>query len=404
VASDSPGLHAAGLQRYVSVYSFVFEIQFILRQGNAMKLEAFKLERYFARYEFTAPYLLCTSDCESMTLDELLALEPGARERFGDLWLGYTESLGDPALREAIASLYTNIDSDQVLVHSGAEEAIFNFMNVALSPGDHIIVHAPYYQSLGTVAQGIGARVTLWQGDPDNGWALDLETLEGLVTPQTRVVVLNVPHNPTGYLSTEKFLRELSRMSDAHGFVVFSDEVYRGLELDPADRLPAFADIDARGISLGVMSKTYGLAGLRIGWIATRNREIFEEMAAFKDYTSICSSAPSEFLSTLALRHATSIGERNLGIIRHNLDLLDDFFAEHRELFAWSRPRAGSIAFPELLQGNIDVLCADLVEKAGVLLVPGTMYGEGYNHFRVGFGRKNFGEGLERFHDYLVGK
>jgi aspartate/methionine/tyrosine aminotransferase len=369
-----------------------------------MELDAFKLERYFARYEFTAPYLLCTSDCESMTLNELLALEPGARERFGDLWLGYTESLGDPALREAIATLYAQIDPDQVLVHAGAEEGIFNFMNVALDPGDHIVVHAPYYQSLATVARGIGAKVTLWQGDPHNGWALDLDMLESLVTPRTRVVVLNVPHNPTGYLPARQFMLELSRLSDRYGFVVFSDEVYRGLEFDPADRLPAFADINPRAVSLGVMSKTYGLAGLRIGWIATRNRGIFERMAAFKDYTSICSSAPGEFLATLALRHAGRISERNLEIIRRNVDLLDDFFAEHEELFAWSRPRAGSIAFPELLQGDVDLLCADLVEKKGVLLVPGTMYGEGYNHFRVGFGRKNFSEGLEGFHDYLVGK
>ena len=131
-----------------------------------MKLNQFRLERYFAKYEFSAPYLLCSSDCESMALGDLLAFEPDAHDRLSSLWLGYTESLGDPELRQTIATLYEHTEADQILVHAGAEEAIFNFMNVALNPGDHLIVHAPYYQSLGDVARGIGADISEWQGDP----------------------------------------------------------------------------------------------------------------------------------------------------------------------------------------------------------------------------------------------
>ncbi|RMH38604.1 MAG: aminotransferase class I/II-fold pyridoxal phosphate-dependent enzyme, partial [Gammaproteobacteria bacterium] len=152
-----------------------------------MRLEPFKLERYFAKYEFSAPYLLCSSDCESMELRDLLALEPDATERFSSLWLGYTESLGDPGLRQAITTLYDRITSDQVLVHSGAEEAIFNFMNVALSSGDHVIVHAPYYQSLGEVARSIGAEVAEWRGDPAHSWELDIEVLKSILTSRTKV-------------------------------------------------------------------------------------------------------------------------------------------------------------------------------------------------------------------------
>jgi aspartate/methionine/tyrosine aminotransferase len=253
-----------------------------------MRLNPFKLERYFAKHEFSAPYLLCSSDCESMKLQDLLALDPGAAERFESLWLGYTESLGHPELREAISTLYEQVAADQVLVHAGAEEAIFNFMNATLGPGDHIIVQAPYYQSLGEVARNIGAEVSTWQGDPRRAWQLDLEALEAALTARTKVVAVNFPHNPTGFLPTAEFARGLSALSAEYGFMIFSDEVYRGLELDPSDRLPSFADLNDRAVSIGVMSKTYGLAGLRIGWVATRNGRVFDELAAFKDYTTIC--------------------------------------------------------------------------------------------------------------------
>jgi aspartate/methionine/tyrosine aminotransferase len=361
----------------------------------------FKLERYFARYEFRAPYLLCSSDCESMQLRDLLAFEPGAREQLDSLWLGYTESPGSPELRQAIAASHEHITANQVLVHTGAEEAIFNFMNVALGAGDHIVVHAPYYQSLGEVARSIGAEVSEWRGHPDRAWELNLGDLKRLLAARTRVVVVNFPHNPTGFLPSPEFVRELSALSDRCGFIIFSDEVYRGLELDPSDRLPVFADVNERAVSLGVMSKTYGLAGLRIGWLATRDEDLLRELAAFKDYTTICNSAPSEFLATLALRNAGSIVERNLRIVRDNLDRLDQFFGHHGDLFGWYRPRAGSIAFPMLLRGTVDEFCAHLVDTAGVLLLPGTLYGDGFNSFRIGFGRKNLPEALEKLDAYL---
>ncbi len=367
-----------------------------------MKLHPFRLERYFARHEFSAQYLLCSSDCESMALSELLALEPDARERFGCLRLGYTESAGDPELRRMISALYERIASDQVLVYAGAEEAIFNFMNVALEAGDHVVVHTPCYQSLAEVARGNGAQVSQWRDDPQQAWELNLDDLKRALTDRTKAVVVNFPHNPTGFLPESGFVHELSELSRRHGFVVFSDEVYRGLELDPSDRLPAMADLNEQAVSLGVMSKTYGLAGLRIGWVATRNESLLEQMAAFKDYTTICNSAPSEFLATLALRHADTIVERNLEIIRANLDRLDRFFESHARMFAWKRPRAGSIAFPQLLQGSVDPFCAGLVEQAGVLLLPGTLYGPDYNAFRIGFGRRNLPEALERLEAYLT--
>jgi len=369
-----------------------------------MKLNPFTLERYFAKHEFAALYLLCSSDCESLAVEALLAFEPGAHDQLLSLWLGYTESAGSPELRQAITTLYDSLAADQILVHAGAEEAIFNFMNVTLTAGDHIVVHAPYYQSLGEVARAIGADVSEWRADAHNAWQLDLDDLQAALTERTRVVVVNLPHNPTGFLPHAAFLEQLSALSERYDFIIFSDEVYRGLELDPDDRLPAMADVNERAVSLGVMSKTYGLAGLRIGWIATRNDSLLKAMAAFKDYTTICNSAPSEFLATLALRHAETIAQRNLQIIRENLDHLDRFFETHADWFAWQRPKAGSIAFPMLLKGSVDAFCEDLVNKAGILLLPGSLYGPDYNAFRVGFGRKNLPEALEKFKDYLKRK
>jgi len=366
-----------------------------------MKLENFRLERYLADHEFSAPFVLCASDCESFELGWLLSLEAGAEQRFLNLSLGYTESSGHPDLRQVITSLYDTVGPEQVLVHSGAEEAIFNFMNVALAPGDHLVVHSPCYQSLGEVARGIGAEVTPWQGDPRHGWCLDLEDLKRSLTARTRVVVVNFPHNPTGFLPDEAFLRELSDLSTAHGFLLFSDEVYRGLEHEPNDRLPSMVDLNEQAMALGVMSKTYGLAGLRIGWIVTRNRSLLREMAAFKDYTTICSSAPSEFLAELALRNRQPIVERNLGIINTNLDLLDRFFGSHSDRFDWDRPRAGSIAFPRLLKGKTDDFCRSLLEQAGVLLLPGTVFGPEYNTYRIGFGRADLPRALDRLDRFV---
>jgi aspartate/methionine/tyrosine aminotransferase len=366
-----------------------------------MQLTSFKLERYFARYEFTAEYLLCSSDCESWTVSELLDLEPGADEGLKKHWLGYTESAGAPSLRQEIARIYHGITPDQVLVHSGAEEAIFLFMHAVLQPGDHIIVHWPCYQSLFEIAKSIGCDVTFWEVRAENKWMLDLDELKRDLRPATRAIIVNMPHNPTGYLMPRSDYQSLNRIAQERGIVLFSDEVYRELEYDSADRLPSACEINPTAVSLGVMSKSYGLAGLRIGWVATRNAQVYARMAALKDYTTICSSAPSEYLSELALRHREKLTGRNLQIIRGNLALLDRFFASHADRFTWTRPHAGPIAFPHLAGEDVEQFCHRLVTTSGVLLLPGTMYDHPGNHFRLGFARKNMPQALARLEEFL---
>jgi aspartate/methionine/tyrosine aminotransferase len=366
-----------------------------------MRLPPFKLERYFAKYEFNTQYLLCSSDCESMPIADLLALEPDADERFQQTWLGYTESQGDPKLRQAICRLYETIRPEQVLVHAGAEEAIFLFMHAVLERGDHIVVHSPGYQSLAEIARFIGCDVSPWMAREENGWALDLDELRHLMRTNTRAIVVNTPHNPTGYLMPRADFEALHRFVQEHNLLLFSDEVYRESEYAPSLRLPAACDLGPHAVSLGVTSKTYGLAGLRIGWIATQNQDVVQRMAALKDYTTICNSAPSEFLAELALRHREKLIERNLGIIRANLDVIDDLFARRADLFRWTRPQAGSMGFPRLVKGDVEDFCDRLVREAGVLLLPGPVYDDRHNHFRLGLGRKNLPEAVARLEAFL---
>lgn len=367
-----------------------------------MQIQPFRLERFFAKYEFSAPYLLCCSDCEAMSLGDLLKMDPEAEAEFKDLWLGYTESLGHPVLREQIAELYNGVSADQVLVHTGAEEAIFNAMNALLQPGDHVIVQYPCYQSLAEVAIAIGCEVSYWRLEDGPAWKLDFDFLSDQIKASTKLLIVNSPHNPTGYQMTRDEYNHVVELAGRHGICVFSDEVYRFLEFEASDRLPSICEIDENGIALGVMSKSFGLAGLRIGWIITKNRERYHRLASYKDYTTICNSAPSEFLSIIGLKNKEKLLERNLSIIAKNLDLLEVFFKKHHERFSWLRPKAGPIAFPGYKQGNVAEFCNDLIEKAGVLLLPGTLYDSSYNNFRIGFGRANMQDSLEKLEEYLA--
>lgn len=366
-----------------------------------MKLRPFKLERYFAKYEFNVDYVLCASDCESLTIQEVLAYEPESAEQFQSHWLGYTESPGSPALRREIARIYASIQPEQILVFSGAEEAIYLFMHAALSPGDHVIVHWPCYQSLTEVAHGLGCQVSHWEARPENGWALDLDELRRLISNNTKAIVVNNPHNPTGYLMPPEDFAQVCQIARDHGLLLFSDEVYREAEYEPADRLPAGCDLYENAVSLGVMSKSYGLPGLRIGWIATHASDLYRRIAALKDYTTICSSAPSEFLAEVALRHREALAQRNVDLIQENLEVLEAFFARHPERFTWLPPHAGPIAFPRLLGENVDDFCDRLVKDHGVLLMPGTAFDHPGNHFRIGFGRRNMPAALDRLETHL---
>ena len=285
-----------------------------------------------------------------------------------------------------------------MLVFAGAEEAIFCLANVLLGPGDHAIVTWPGYQSLYEVARATGADVTLHELREAEGWAIDVDLLRRQVTPATRLIVVNAPHNPTGMQPDRATYDALVEIAAGAGAHLVVDEVYRFLEFDAADRLPAGADSLERGVSIGVMSKSFAMAGLRIGWLATHDRDLLDRCARFKDYTTICSAAPSEVLALIGLRARDAVLGRSQAIVAANLALLDGFFERWADRFQWVRPRAGSVGFPRLTAPgiSIDDWAADLVERRGVLLLPGSHFGVPGDHFRLGFGRTDLPVALER--------
>ena len=370
-----------------------------------VRIADFTLERYFAQWEFAAKHLLCASDIEGFQMSELLALaDTETRGLWKGLRLGYTESTGHPLLRREIAATYETIEPDDVLTFAGAEEAIFCLMNVLVGPGDHVIVTWPGYQSLYEVARTTGAEISLHGLQESDGWAIDIDRLRSEVRPTTRLIVINTPHNPTGMMVDRTTYDGLIEICEGNGIRLFMDEVYRGLEYDETDRLAAGADALPMGISLGVMSKAYAMAGLRIGWLATHDRDLLARVAAFKDYTTICSSAPAEILAIIALRARDRVLERSRGILAANLELVDGFFEDYLDRFTWIRPSAGSVGFPRLTVPGvaIDDWAADLVKAEGVLLVPGSVFGYAGNHFRLGFGRTDLPEALARLEAFAA--
>lgn len=366
------------------------------------KIEPFALERYFARHEFSARYLLSCSDCQALSLNELIGM---ADDESMDLWrnltLGYTESPGHPLLRQSITGLYDSVDAADILV-TVPEEGIFLTMQALLEPGDHVISTFPGYQSLYELARSIGCRVSLWMPDENRGWQFELDQLESLMEDTTRLVVINFPHNPTGAMISPDDLNLLVDRVRRRNIYLFSDEIYRFLEIKPETPLPAACDLYENAVSLGGLSKSFGLAGLRLGWLATRQAKILEPISRFKDYTTICNSAPSEILGIMALRNRDTIVAGHLARVKKNIANLAEFIQQHDDFFSWHPPRAGSICFPKMSSvGSTAVFCRQLLENTGIMLLPSRMFDYGDQHVRIGLGRDNLGDVLTRLDDYL---
>jgi aspartate/methionine/tyrosine aminotransferase len=369
-----------------------------------MSIAPFRLERYFAQYEFKVKYLLSPSDCESLSMAELLAMAaPESLELWQGLRLGYTESQGHPLLRAEVARLYQQVPPENVII-AAPEEAIFIAMQTLLRPRDQVVAITPAYQSLHEIARSIGCELTDWslEPSPQGSWQLDFHRLEDSLTARTRMLVINFPHNPTGHTLSAAELDSLIQLTRRHNLYLFSDEMYRLLEYAPAMRLQAVCDLYEKGISLSGLSKSFALPGLRIGWLATQERALMESWLTFKDYTTICNSAPGEVLGVIALQNKERIIRRNLDIIQANLASAESFFGEHARQFSWYRPKAGSVAFPEWLgPGSIEQFCQAVLDQQGVMIVPGSLFDSHGNHFRVGLGRKNLPEALFQVGEYL---
>ena len=371
-------------------------------------LPDFKLETFFSKWEFNAKYHMCASDMESMTLQDLLNLGTEQdKEDWNQLNFKYIETCGSPKLRSAVANSYSKLSSENILAFAGAEEGLYVAMHCILKKDDHAIIITPNYQSSETIPASI-CDVSGIGLEADNNWNLDVQKIKDAIRPNTRLISINFPHNPTGKVISKQTLNDLIDIVRQRGIYLFSDEVYRLMERSNNIRLPQVADLYEKGLSLNVMSKSYGLPGLRIGWIASQDLNLLHQMEKMKHYLSICNSSPSEYLAVIALQASADILSRNHKIIDDNLKLLNPFFAQNRDLFEWNEPDGGCIGYPKYLGSEgVMAFCERLIKEHGIMLLPGSIYDSANgpspsNHFRIGYGRKAVKEGLRKFQEVLA--
>ena len=367
-------------------------------------LPPFLLEEYLTEHEFSAPYLLGCSDAESMPMAELLAMANAEEHNaWASLKLSYTTSWGDPLLRAQIAeSHYPGLAAEHILCFAGAEEGIYAAMQMLCQPGDQVLVLTPCYQSLQTLPGHCGADVIEVPLLESEHWRLPLDRLAKAMTPRTTGIVINFPHNPTGQVITQPELEALVNLCDRHDCWLFADEVYRLLGQPSEPWAKPAATVYPKALSLGVMSKAYGLPGLRVGWLACHDVALLHRIKQVKDYLSICNSAPSEVLSRIALRNQVSILARNNALVSQNLALLDAFMVRHAETLSWVRPQGGCVGFARYHGPlSINTFCETLIQQQGVLVLPGTVYQVSTPHIRLGFGRASFTQALTRLEAFV---
>lgn len=371
-------------------------------------MQAFALGDFLTEWAGQARHDLSASDSEALLLPDLLAIaHPEDVQRWHTLPLGYGDPRGAVWLREAIAETYTHANADTVLCFAGAQDAMVCVAQALLSARDHAIVVVPCYppsESAVTLAAPCSG-VAL---DAAHGWRLDLDRVAAAIRPNTRLVVTNFPNNPTGALIARHDFDALIALCRRHGLWLVNDEVYRLIDREPAARLPQVADVYERGVSINGLSKSFGLPGLRVGWVACRDHAALERMAMARNVLSGGLAVSSEVLAHIALRAQDRILTRNRAIAEANLRLLRPFMARHADWFGWEEPSGGVTAFPRYRGvGSARDFAAALVQEAGVLVLPGCIWHSASaavpaDRIRVGFGKQGMPTALAAWDLFLT--
>jgi len=372
-------------------------------------LSPFRLERWFVEFEFVPGIRnLTASGPYDATTQELLALEnEETTERYLNLGLGYIENPGRESLRQAVSSLYTTLKAEDIQITSGASEALFLLIWLVMEPGANIVVEEPCYENLPGVAGALGLEVRRLPLRMEDGWRPNLEQFARLIDEQTRLIYLVHPHNPTGSTLQVEEMQAIARMAERVGALVVNDELFRLIALD-GEPTPSIIDVAEHAICIGDMTKPWGLGGLRIGWIASRNHQLLQRVSEARDYSTMCSSAPGEFLAEVALRHASQLIAPRLTAARTNREQLAQAIAQAQAHFqgppAWQRPEASYTAFVQL-PFPAEAFCRHLALERRILLLPGSVFGPAYENFiRVGLGGDphQFEEGMSIMLDELL--
>jgi len=362
--------------------------------GNSMKYSVFTLEEWFDRYEFKVDHLLGSSSCAGMTVNELFDLT-GETIDFGKTRLTAAPVGGLPELQEAIATWYKNTSPGEVFVTCSSTEAIFLLVESLVGAGDSVVAMFPMYPALYQLASDIGAEVRKWRLRHENQFRPDFAELEELVDETTKLIVINNPQNPTGNVMSDEELRRVIAVADRAGAKVWVDEVFRGITVDSNPATASVRDLDQSTISSGSMSKSFGLSGLRVGWIAAP-KEVLDSLWHIRYYTTVCAATIDQQIAALAHRFRDVILARNQAIVDENFGVLQEWMAEKHDIFDWVKPLGGPITFPKFIPDvDTDEFCLQLAEKYSVLVPPGNYTFDAEGFIRIGYGMRRFGEAME---------
>ncbi|MCJ8268701.1 MAG: aminotransferase class I/II-fold pyridoxal phosphate-dependent enzyme [Psychrosphaera sp.] len=380
-----------------------------------MVFNSFKHLEYIAalRDKLSQPLLYNLSDscAQSLNFGQLTAMSDN--DHLPELGLGYATIAGSPQLRQTIAQLHqksladetlinqASIDKENVTVFCGAQEALFATFNHLLSAGDEIIAITPCYPSLVAVPQQLGVTVKAIELEFERQWQFSIEDVKSRLSDKTRLIVLNSPHNPTGAVLDRTLAMEIIELARQHGIYIISDEVSVWSDFEQTGINHPFLAYE-KTVAIGVLSKSFGLAGVRIGWAVSQDKALLQRLREIRGYTSICGSATDEYLATVALNNAQQILTDNNAQIQANIETFARFITRSNGRFEWHPPKAGILA---LVKSNLTMPVRDLAQalamKQQTLILPGDLFGIEGNYFRLGLGRADFDQALGRFEAFL---
>ena len=370
-----------------------------------MKIDTFKVERWMNDYEDDAVYNLGETCIDSLTVGELLELAGEDPDSYltglKDTRLTYGHIFGSPELVNGVAGLYRDLKGENVIPTHGAIGANEMVISAMIESTDNMVCVLPTYQQHYSIPKAIGAEVRILKLRPENDYLPDLDELRSLVDENTKMITINNPNNPTGSWIPTPTLKAISDIAARVGAYVLSDEVYRGISED-GSYMDSIVDIYDRGISVGSMSKIFSLAGLRLGWIASKDKDVLHLCLERRDYDTISCGMIDDKLASLALAHKDKIFERNRAILEKNRRILDEWVNRTPQVH-YLRPVAGTTA---LVYYDLDMpsyeLCKRLIRKKGLLFTPGAAF-EMEGEVRIGyaFDSKLLKEGLDKFTEFL---
>ncbi len=373
-----------------------------------MKIKPFAVEEWMNAWEVGAKYNIAETCVDSISMNELFELTGEDKTEFLNRLCARRLSYGDieglPEFRKGVCGLYKTLNIENIVPTHGASGANHHVFYSLISPGDRVVSIMPTYQQLYSIPESYGADVQILHLSKENNYLPDLEKLRRLVTPETKMICINNPNNPTGALMSEQMLREIVEIARSADAWILCDEVYRHLSQEDG-WCPSIVDLYEKGISVSSMSKVFSLAGLRLGWIATHDMSVVKSCLSHRDYNLVSCGVFDEMLAAVALKHRDKLLERSRKIVRENLQILDDWVGSEPHV-SYVKPKAGTTA---LVYYDLDIssyeFCEEMYKKTGAFVTPGDCF-EVPHSMRIGYayGKQDLIDGLKAISEYIAMK